>query len=105
MDEFKNQPESPQHLEKVQMARTFEFWKYLYFLNDKYNCGLSLWSAKSFSQMSPRSGTLLSWNSPIMENIMENSSMLVSEKEKFDSLFDRMITAKLAFESFGGRYL
>lgn len=102
MDQFENQPETLQHLEKVQKARTFEFWKYSNYLNDKHGFNLSGWSTNSLSNMSPQSKTLLSWRSP--GNINSLAPAFIQEKQKYRKLFNRMFDAKIAYQEAGGTY-
>lgn len=99
MVQWNNNPISLEYLNKVQKARTFEFWKFFIEINDKYKLGLSLSPSISLSLW-----LLLQSSSWYM--LKESVLLVLSqiEKDKYFKLFNRVIDAKIAYEKSGGKY-
>lgn len=100
-DQWLNQDTSLSHFDKKQKAATFEFWKFLTEINNKYKLGMSTTSAArslSFESSVSSVGWSLSHLSALLVSYLSQA-----EKDKYQKLFDRMVSAKKKFEDAMGR--
>lgn len=102
IDEWTNKEETIEHLHKVQMARSFEFYLYTEHLCKIYKHKGLIRSLEPLASLPSKQPGI--WTSlDIMANKILYGATNV-ENNKYNKKYDRMIKAKEAYEKVGGKY-